>query len=278
MHNPAIVGTSGYFNVGLAFRKQWMSIESSPYSVYAAAEFPISGKNIGLGSFIMQDATGPISQTTFNMAFAYHISLGKGYTSNTQDIGLEKGKLSFGLSASLVQYRLDGTDIELDDETDEQFLNKRGIRFAPDVSFGVYYTSKWVYAGISIPQIMGLNISMRENNREVNIKKAQHFYALVGGRIPVSSDQSWIIEPSGWFRYTMNGPPQGEINVRAMKDELVWLGVGYRTRSILSFQGGFWISKKFSLSYAYDLPLGDMRPDLGQTHEVFLGYRFLSSF
>lgn len=278
VQNPAIVGTSGYFNINAAFRKQWFKIDDSPYSVYAGAEFAIQDKNIGLGSFIIQDATGPLSQTAWNVSFAYHLNLGQGYRTKTQNIGLDKSILSFGISASMVQYRLDGTELELDDETDDLFLNRRGTQIAPDIAFGVYYTSKFVYAGISVPQLLGWNLNVRENGREASIKKAQHIYALVGGRIPISNDQTWILEPSVWFRYTPKGPPQGEINVRAMKEDIAWLGVGYRTRSFMSFQGGFWINKKFSLGYSYDLPLGSIRPDLGQTHELFLGYRFQSSF
>ncbi len=276
--NPAVAGTDEYFDIGASFRKQWFNIDQAPYSVYMGAESPIKYQDIGLGGFIIQDATGPISQTAFNFSFAYHIDFGRGYKTQTQDIRLDKSLLSFGFGLNLVQYRLDGTKIELDDETDELFLNKRGARFNPDINFGIYYKSKWVYAGISVPQLLGLNINMSENGREVNIKKGQHLYAQVGVRIPITTDHTWFLEPSVWFKTSFQAPHQEDINIRVEKQDIAWLGVGYRTRQNLSFQGGFWINKAFNIGYAYDLPISNYRPDLGQTHEIYLGYRFIPNF
>ena len=281
LYNPAVAGTDQASVINLSVRKQWTNIKSSPFTAVASYHTSLEQKNIGLGVSIFNDFIGPTSFTCISGSFAYNLVLSEFRR------GVSNYKvLSFGLSAGLMQYRINGNQIRLDQPQDEAIFRNKGSQFFPDASFGVYYKSKTIFASASIPQLLNLTVPIEgQNNEQSKFKKMQHYYAMFGGRIFLNkkkatgpNDKEFYIEPAFNFHYVINAPPQAMISARFAMQEVFFVGGGWRSLNSIMMEGGFTVKKAFSISYAYDLGAGNVRQDVGQVHEISMKFKFKQDF
>lgn len=272
MENPAVAGTKGFLWGMAGFRKQFTQINSSPYTTYLGFHGQIEGKSLGLGGYLIHDVVGPTGRTGANFSFAYHLKLGK---NNPWRFNEETSHLiSFGLSASLFQYRLAGNKLIPNDQGDPELFTSRSYKFFPDVAFGVYYKwKKHLYASISVPQIMGLDINYQGRDGDGSIRRIQHLYFMVGGQYSVA-DGKFTIDPVLAMRWVKGAPFQADAGVRFNIMKWAYLGVNYRTSKYLAFEGGMNVKDVFYIGYAYDFFVASYRKDVGATHEVTMSYRF----
>lgn len=273
--NPAVAGTDQASVVGLSIRKQWTNINQSPTTVAAYFQTGIENKNIGLGATIFNDFIGPTNFTGLSGSFAYNLVL------SDEKPGISHYKvLSFGLSASIMQYRINGAKILLDQPQDNAIISGRSSQVYPDASFGIYYKSRTLFASASIPQLLQLNVPFTTDYDEKSrFKKMQHYYAMFGGRIFLgknkeAASKQLFIEPAFNFHYIINSKPQAMLSTRFAMKDVFFVGLGYRTLSTVMMEGGFTIKKQFSVSYAYDMGAGNIRQDVGQVHELGLKFNF----
>ena len=270
--NPAIAGTEGWMHGVATFRKEFLQINQSPYTALLAFNGQIASKNIGLGGYLMDDVTGPTSKIGANIAFAYNLPLKKKYNNADPD-----HILSFGASVSIVQYRLNGSELQPDNPSDPQLTLLQATKIFPDASFGIYYRYKEnLFAGFSVPQIMGLNINYHSADGTAAIKTVQQFNFLVGGKIPFDRGKL-SIDPVADFRYENGAPPQGDAGARFTMFNLVWVGCNYRTLNQVVFEAGFNVKDVFKLSYAYDLNTASYTQEVGGTHELSLVFNIPKS-
>lgn len=273
--NPALAGSERATFGQISGRTQWSDIRKSPFTANLFAHTRVDRKNIGYGGYILNDFTGPSSYTALNFSFAYHIVFSE-YRS-----GLSEYKaLSFGLSASVVQHRLNGNEIILDQPVDESISRIKGTQFFPDAAFGMHYRSKTIFASASIPQLLHLNVSIDGINGNVNrFRKLQHYYLMFGGRIYSKKKQNnkypFYVEPAFNMHYVIGAPPQGVVSMRFYMEDLFFVGAGYRSLSSVIFEGGVTVSKKFSIFYAYDFETtSNVRTSAGQVHEIGMSFLF----
>ena len=270
--NPAIAGTEGWLHGVATFRKEFLQINQSPYTALLAFNGQIASKNIGLGGYLMDDVTGPTSKIEANFAFAYNLPLQKKYDHSDPD-----HILSFGASVSIVQYRLNGGELQPDNPSDPQLTLAQATKIFPDATFGIYYRYKEnFFAGFSVPQIMGLNINYHSADGTAAIKTVQQFNVLIGGKIPFDHGKL-SIDPIADFRYENGAPPQGDAGARFTILNIVWVGCNYRTMNYMVFEAGFNVKDVFKLSYAYDLNTASYTQELGGTHELSLSFNIPKS-
>ena len=268
LYNPAVAGTDQASVINLSVRKQWTNIQSSPFTAVASYHTGLEEKNIGLGVSIFNDFIGPTSFTGVSGAFAYNLVLSE-YRRGVSEYKV----LSFGLSASLMQYRINGNQIRLDIPQDEAIFRNKGSQFFPDAAFGIYYKSKTLFASASIPQLLNLSVPIEgQNGEQSKFKKMQHYYAMF------EKNQKYYIEPAINFHYVINAPPQAMISTRFAMQEVFFAGIGWRSLSTMMFEGGVTIKKAFSIAYSYDMGAGNVRRDVGQVHEVSLKFKFKQDF
>ncbi|HWB62955.1 MAG TPA: PorP/SprF family type IX secretion system membrane protein [Chitinophagales bacterium] len=274
--NPAIAGTEGYVHGFGTFRKQFLQIQESPYTAVLGATGQIAAKHIGLGGYLIHDVTGPTGKSGASFAFAYNLPLQKKRSAHYTN-GDVDNTLSFGVSISVVQYRLEASQLLLDNPGDPKLFSQNGFKIFPDASFGIYY--QWrdnFFAGISVPQIMGLNVNYRAADGTAEIKRVQQLNFLVGGKYAWARDK-FSINPVAGLHWENGGPPQGEIGLRFNMYNIFWLGFDYKSVSYGVFEAGFNVKDVFTIAYAYDLSLAKYRPDVGASHEISLGFNIIKS-
>lgn len=274
--NPAMVGTKGFLSGTGTFRKQFATITDAPYTAYLMMDGQVTDKNFGVGGSFIHDQTGPTGKTGITIAASYQIRLGKSRnryaTIHYNTAGTHM--LTIGISVSMMQYRLNGSMLHPEMGGDPELYTSHAYKLLPDVAFGIYYQwKKHLYAGVSVPQVLGLPENYVARDGVSSIKTVQHLNFLLGGKIDVVK-RKFSLDPAGTFRWVKGAPPQGDIGLRLTFLEGLWVGGGYRSSQYIVMDAGVEIKGMIRLSYAYDYDLSAYRPDIGPTHEFTLGFRY----
>jgi len=257
--NPAIAGTQDYYQIRTNHRFQWVGLMDPPITNTLAFYGPHTKRDMGFGGYIYNDVTGPTSRTGLSGSYAYNIAI-------TYDI-----RLSMGLSVSLLQYKIDGTQLDPKEEGDPFIQSVISSTFVPDAGLGVYMYAKNFYAGFSVSQLFNNNLTIFEEKTGLN-KLKSHFYLTGGYRYEV--DRDWILEPSAIIKATAPKEFSFDVSVKVEWQKMFWSGISYRFMDAVGFLLGFSYDEQFYFGYAYDLGLSDLRKYNSGTHELMIGYRF----
>ncbi len=274
--NPALAGATGYTNINLTARHQYSGFHNAPRSFLFSAntrlledihilkrnkvqkKAPKAGrtKNVGVGGYIFNDRNGIISRTGMQLSYGYHINFNGQY------------QLSFGLSFTGYQFRIDDQNSFILDPDDPLLTSNKKNFFVPDANAGIYISGRGLYGGLSITELFGSSIKLGENKFE-NYETLRHFYIL-GGYKWAASKQIYL-EPSFLARGTINRV-ELDLSAKIFYQRNYWLGFTYRTSKTLVFMAGLRV-QEFYMGYAYDASLGAIQSYGGGSHELMLGMR-----
>jgi type IX secretion system PorP/SprF family membrane protein len=260
--NPAIGGSTPYFEAKCDARYQWVGIADAPRTYMLNVNGPTKSLKMGLGGMIYSDVTGPTRRTGVHLSYAYHLKL------------TEKIKTSFGISAGMVQYIVDGTKITMHDPDDQTIGQGQQTLIAPDFGAGVYVYStdkKW-YVGASVPQISQSKVKFYDRVTASTSRLNAHTYLV--GAYNFTINESFKVEPSLCLKYVNPVPMQFDIGVRAIYTDKYWVGAVYRYMDAASAIIGYNIKENISIAYAYDYTLTSIKKYVTGTHELMIGIRF----
>jgi len=257
--NPAIAGTQDYYQIRTNHRFQWVGLLDPPITNTLAFYGPHTKLDMGYGGYVYNDVTGPTSRTGISGAYAYNFGI-------TGDI-----RLSMGISVSLLQYKVDGTQLDIKQEDDPAILPIISSTFVPDGGLGVYLYADQFYAGFSAAQLLNNKLTIFNDNTGLN-KLKTHFYLTGGYRYEV--DQDWMLEPSLIVKSTAPKEITFDISAKVEWKNMVWGGLSYRLKDAFSVMLGYSYDEQFYFGYAYDIGVSDLRNYNTGTHELMIGYRF----
>lgn len=274
--NPAIAGSDGYTTASLTTRDHWAGMDDSPKTYALSVQSRIlwhkakvtqrssfgrtgvsknSGR-VGLGAYVFNDKNAVVSRTGFQVSYAYHI-----FVRNTQ--------LSFGLSASAFEFKVDESKLSFRDSEPLMAEGFDNLIYVPDFNFGTYLLNKNNFAGFSVAQLFQTRIKVGDNN--LNYKMKRHYYLMAGHEFGIGNESE--IEPSFLFKGSELGIVQVDLNLKYIYKEFYWIGVSYRTQTSVGLLiGGK--AKNFYLGYAFDYNLSDIRKYSFGSHELTLSVKF----
>ncbi|KPK87527.1 MAG: hypothetical protein AMS27_02190 [Bacteroides sp. SM23_62_1] len=259
LYNPAVAGIDPFFQIRSNHRFQWVGISDPPITNSISYYGPHGNLPMGYGGYIYYDVTGPTTKAGATGAYAYNVGI-------TGDI-----RLSMGVSVGIMQYRVDGTQINLKDPSDQALEEAIYSSIVPDANFGVFMYTENYWAGFSTSQLINTKVKLYEQKTGLNKLKA-HFY-LTGGYLFVINND-FKIEPSLILKGTAPVQIQLDLNTRVIYQDMVWLGLSVRTRDALSLLIGYAYDNKIHIGYSYDFTITDLRKYNSGTHEIMIGYRF----
>lgn len=275
--NPASV--SGDFfayenNVSFSasYRNQWTGIDNNPTTQTIQGEYftpDPGGLNFVTGGYLINDQTGPTGFTGIYGRFGTVISENPRY-----------GGISLGLNLGLVQYKVDGSQLRLRDEGDiigkqnySQWFPDAGVgAFAYTMLEGGLFDEDIIFGGISVPQVIGLDLSFEDEEGTFNTKRVQHIY-LNGGLYHFINDESFL-EFSTWMKYAPNAPFNFDMNVRYQMGGNFWGGLGGSSAGNVHLEAGFILggnlgfTNTVKIGYGYDYSISSFGPYVGPTHEL----------
>jgi type IX secretion system PorP/SprF family membrane protein len=279
--NPAAVGSSylGYgqnMTFGASYRSQWQGFENAPTTANLRADFLYTqGSPVSImgGGYVLNDQTGPIGLTGAYGRIGGLLSDDPYY-----------GGVSVGLSFGMVQYRVNGSEIHL--RQDGDILSGNDVnKLFPDVGLGVFgykmldggaFDGDYVYGGLSVPQVIGLDLSFQDESGDIHTTRVQHFYGMLGYYKFLRNDG--FLEPSLWVKSAPNVPVNIDFNLRYQMAQNFWIGAGGATSKAFHFEAGFLLGENLGfdntlrIGYGYDYSFSSFGPYTGGSHEINISY------
>lgn len=277
--NPAAIESDFFaygqnLTFGASNRVQWAGLSNSPRTQTLRASYlntEYSGVTLLAGGYIINDVTGPTGFTGLYGRIGGVVSGDPEYSG-----------LAFALSGGLVQYRVKASEITLRDDGDV-IGNQNQSQLFPDVGLGVFYYSafgrgsdNYFYAGISVPQIIGLDLTFQDENGEFYTKRIQHFYGQLG--LYKFFDDDSFLEPSLWVKYAPNAPMNVDVNLRYQLPSSIWMGAGISSGKNFHLEAGFALGENVGFDntlrfgYGFDYSFSSFGPSAGYTHEINLTF------
>jgi type IX secretion system PorP/SprF family membrane protein len=257
--NPAIAGVYNHFEIRTNHRFQWVGLADPPLTNSISFFGPHAKMDMGYGGYIYNDVTGPTSRTGFTGAYAYNIAI-----EGTM-------RLSMGVSVSMLQYRIDGTQLDPKDVSDPSILNMVSTSYMPDAGLGAYLYAENFYVGLSLAQLLNNKIKIFENKDGLNRLKT-HMNLVGGYHYQINDD--WMLEPSAMIRGTAPKELSFNLTARVEWQKMVWGALSYRYRDAVSILIGYSYEDMLIFGYSYDIGVSSIRKYNTGTHEIMIGYRF----
>jgi type IX secretion system PorP/SprF family membrane protein len=258
--NPAAAGNRGALNIAAFYRRQWVGIAGSPETMSIAADAPLLDSKLGVGIIITNDKIGVTKETQFHTTYAYKIKM-------------SNGNLSLGLGAGLITTNTAWSDLVVLDPGDEYFLINSRVFVVPDFSFGIYYSYKNYFAGLSVPKLLGYKFDFNKNKYSLKFAPDQYYYQLNTGYVYTLSPKLKLF-PSTLISYSPGEMLLYDINAHFNYSERFWFGVSYRSNRSLATLIQFGLNSQFKVAYTYDFDFGKLGRYSNGSHEVMLRYEF----
>lgn len=269
--NPASIDIDAIksdFNMvfGLSHRKQWTGLKSGPITQILHGSYRTTNNyssNFLFGGQIINDVAGRVGFTGLFGRFAYIISGDP-----------EESGLSLGLTFGGIQHRVDLTGVDNTGISIDQQGQKK-----LDAGAGIYYytltnSGDYFYAGLSVPQMLGSNLTYQTPNREFVVAPSRHFYGLVGYYIELDKDHHYL-ELSSWVKYVNANPIHLDCNIRYHIGEPLWVGVGMSTAKIGHAEFGLslgenigWNDGNIKIGYGHDFVPSTLTNYFKSTNEI----------
>ena len=276
--NPAVAGSDGYTSLNLTAREQWIGIDNSPKthslsyqtrilkrsyiikstSVKRKTYKPSTRGRVGVGGYVFDDRNGLVSRTGFQLTYAYHI-------------WLDETQLSFGLSGTAFQFRINDEKLKFYDQSEPLLSGDlRKTIFVPDANFGVYLLNSRYHVGFSVAQLFQSYLKVG-NAGLSDYRMLRHYYLSGGYIFPLQNE--FFLEPSILIKTTEELLYQIDINAKVQYKTDYWIGLSYRTAGAVVLLAGVRLDK-FYFGYAFDYTLSSIMKHSIGSHEFMMAVKF----
>lgn len=291
--NPAVSGSEEFVDLKIGYRQQWSGLNDAPQTYYISVHAPLLGKkekrygfqnnslrisdpgmyerlgsarsaanaiSHGIGGYIINDMQGIFKQTSGILTYALHYNMGKSVLS-----------IGVGGGVNSRQLDLEGITVgnnEIPDATYQAYLAQEGRITNIDMNAGIFLRHENYYIGYSAKSL--LQNELFANISAIGASEEIEHYGIVGLRFNVNN--TLLITPGAFVKYTANMPVLYDINVRVKYEELLWLGASYRNTETVIAMAGLSLNNLVNLGYSYDLGIGDINDFRSGTHEIGLGF------
>ena len=281
---PSMAGVSNCGKVRLTGRKQWFDHEKAPELQTISVNTRIGDSRSAIGAIAFNDVNGYHSQSGAYLTYAHHILFSRSE--------LDLDMLSFGISAGMIQYKLDETSF-LAGGFDPIIAGIEQSATDFNIDFGFSYQYLEFYAHASIKNLLNNDgINFNEQGLSYNNLRT---YLFSTGYLFNSSSGDWNYEPSIMFAYK-DGTQETflDTNFKVYRETdfgRIWAGLSYRR----SFDGAEYLNSAnqiraqkleyitpllglefngFVFAYNYSYQSNSVVFDNGGYHQITLGFNF----
>lgn len=257
-YNPAAVGKQSQLNVTAAYALDLAGFEHNPQTAYIGADLPFYAFRVyqGAGAQLVNDKIGLFT----------HQKLALQYALQTKLFG---GQLRFGLQAGFLSENFDGSKLDLDDSSDPAFTTSDVNGSAFDLGFGLYYTHRQWYVGLSGQHLTAPKVELGETN-ELQIDRT---YYLTGG-YNIKLRNPFLTIKSSMLARTDGVAWRADVTGRLVyqhENKMLYGGVSYSpTNSVTVLVGGSFHG--VVLGYSYEVYTSALSVGNG-SHELYIGYQ-----
>jgi len=279
--HPSMAGVSNCNKIRLTGRQQWFGDENAPSLQTMSINGQIGDSPSGVGAIFFNDKNGYHSQSGAYLTYAHHLM----FSRNTIDLNM----LSFGLSAGLIQYKLDETAF-LEFDPIIAGIEQSASDFNIDFGFSYHFINFYAHATVkNVLANEGVNI----NEQGVSYDNLRT-YLFSAGNVFSKLGSEWSFEPSLMFAYKDAIKESFiDVNFKSYKEldfGNLFAGISYRrsfdgaeftTDSGVSSQKLQYFTpivgaeyNNFMFAYTYSYQANSVVFNNGGYHQITLGYNF----
>jgi type IX secretion system PorP/SprF family membrane protein len=159
------------------------------------------------------------------------------------------------------------------DPGDDDFLTNTPVYVVPDFSFGVFYSFRNYFAGLSVPRLSNYTFDHNKNRYTLNFDPGQYYYLLNTGYL-IRLSQGLNLLPSTLITFSPGEKLLYDINAHFIIVDRVWIGASYRNKRSVAGLIQFGISNQLRLAYSYDFDFGSIGQYSSGSHEIMVRYEF----
>lgn len=255
--NPAYAGSQEALSVTGTVRDQWTNLKGAPKTQVLSVHSPLKIENIGVGLTVLNDQLGVTKNTGVYADLSYSVRLNK-----------NNSRLAFGAKLGMDFFRQDFTNLRINDNTDELYLD--GFKYRKNlfnVGAGIYYYGKRHYLGIATPRLLKNKLDLAYDQKAL---QENHYYFF--GGIVLKLNPAINMRPSFMVKYVNNAPLSIEGNLSFLFYEKWWLGAMYRHKAAAGLNVMYNVTQNLRIGYAYDYQLTSLQKFSVGSHEIMIGY------
>lgn len=246
--NPAYAGSREALDLSALYRKQWSGFNGAPSTITFAAHTPLKRKKVNLGLVVQDDRFGISEHLRAYAVYAYRFRL-------------MKGNLALGLSGGIESFNDNWSKAQTTQAEDPSFAGQANRRLYAEAGFGMYYSSKRFYAGLSAPALYGQTFDRYKT------------LVLTGGGL-IDASESIKIKPAVIVKYIMNSPLHLNVSSTFYWKDVIGLGLGYTWNTSALAYVDIKLNEQFRAGYAYEYNTNALRTLNSGSHECMIRYLF----
>lgn len=266
--NPAYTGSKEAMSATLLHRQQWVSFPGRPVTTSFSAHGPLQGNKMGVGLNLLTEKVGVMNRTLIYGTYAYRLKF------------KDQSTLAMGLMAGLESQvnRLGTLKVSNDEAApvDPQFGNTPNV-LAPNFGTGLYYNTKTLYVGLSVPRLVDNSIEYTNNGTSTvktrKLDASKFTYYLTAGYL-FTLDEDYKLRANAMLKAVKNAPIQLDLGANLLIKDFIWAGLSYRSGAAISLLMGWQVNKQFLCSYSYDVGVNKIQKYSSGSHEIVLNYLF----
>lgn len=259
--NPAYAGADEALSISLVNRNQWTGVDGAPNTTTLSAHTLFKNEHTGLGMNFVFDKINIHSNASFTGIYSYRIKTSA------------SSYLSLGLQAGINYLRSDYTSLlgTLQDPNDVNIGTNNVSASSIQFGTGMYYKSRKLEVGLSAPIIYATG-DQRYSDEVIRPKVTPHYFLFTRYKIDLSHQVS--IHPGFLIKGKTGWPLSIDLNVDALINEVLMLGLSYRSYGTLGTIIQAKILPQMKFGYSFDIPLKAVQYQNFKTHEIMLNYIF----
>lgn len=262
--NPAYAGSRGVPNLTALFRNQWSGMPGAPKTGNVSFDMPFATNNSAIGFQMYTDRIGVQKTQGLKFNYAYRAQAG------------ESGVISMGLNLGLRNRRANYTDVNTFVPGDPVF-NSNISSINVDAGAGIFYNTDNFYIGASAPFLLKSNVSSNDpleaGAKWLEAVKARDLNVFLTAGFVVYFSEQLVLKPSAMLKRS-GSAFQADINSNLWINDMISLGVSYRTKESVIGMLEWQMTPKLRFGYSYDRSINNLRLYNSGSHEFMLRIEF----
>lgn len=256
--NPAFAADKNQPEIVLNHRSQWVGFEGSPVTSSLGGSYMFMDNMAG-GLIVMNDKTGATARNAFQLNYAYLLNINQDW------------KLSFGLAWTIIQSKIDGSKIDLYDNSDEVVIENLSDKvWKPDANVGLLVFNDQYYAGFSIMQLFQVSYRLYENS-DAGIQSVRHYFIQGGAYLSLGRSANSVINPYLNMEIVGGSPFTFDIGGIWEYNNSLLIGLNFSHQDAISLLIGYKF-EGISFMYSYDMIMNQLMSNAKAAHEITLTY------
>jgi type IX secretion system PorP/SprF family membrane protein len=287
--NPGFSGIENFGDFKLGYRYQWTGFGSySPKFVNLGYSTQLR-KPVDLAYNSLRTSTGNANRLNgiprnrriihglavnlFQSKIGAIESLGGGVNFSLNYPLVNDLRLAVGMGAFLENRKLDMSEITVRDPDNDKFYQYLLTSSTSQTDFNLragflFYNPKFYFGFSYLPLIY-------KSIQASDLALEEPFYkATIQGGINIQANPDLAFKPSVLALLQLDNSVALDLSVKSYIQDKVWFGLTYRTIKSGIAMLGLNLNEKFSVSYSYELSLGEFQQFSNGSHEVLLAIRF----